>query len=195
MPATTADPEELKARLAAAGPKDTVRGIVFNAAFALLRELAGQPAARECDPAGTGRRSEYFSYPVADYLRLAWAGADRLGERLGGADAVFWELGARAAGRWLDSALGRTLAAIAGTDPRRLVTNTATGYRNVVSYGTRTVEWLAPRHARIRFERDFLVPPFHCGVLVTALDRMGHVPVRADGRSRGLLESEYDVTW
>ncbi len=191
----TADLEDLNARLSAATPQDTVRGIVFNAAFTLLRELAGQPAATGCDPAGAGRRSEYFSYPVADYLKLAWAAAGILGDRMGGADAVFWQLGARAAARWLDSALGRTLAAVAGREPRRLITNTATGYRNVVSYGTRTVEWISPRHARLLFRRDFLVPPFHCGVLTTALDRMGHARVRAEGRTNGFLESEYEVTW
>lgn len=190
-----ADPGDLRARLAAATARDTVRGIVFNAAFSVVREAAGAAATRACDPAGHGRRSEYFSYPVADYLRLAWACAERTRAALGGDEEVFRRLGAAAAHRWLDSTLGRTLAAIAGREPRRLLTNTATGYRNVVSYGTRTVEWLGPRRARVLFHRDFLVPPFHCGVLEAALARMGGVQARVTGRAVDLLESEYDVEW
>jgi uncharacterized protein (TIGR02265 family) len=187
--------EDLDARLSAATPQDTVRGVIFNAAFSLLLELAGRPAPAECDPAGKGRRNEYFSYPVADYLRLAWAAVDRLEDRLGGRDAVFRELGGRAARRWLGSPLGAALLAFAGREPRRLLAHTAVGYRNVVSYGTRTVEWAGERHARLLFRRDFLVPPFHCGVLEGALETACGAPFVAEGRETGLLESEYDVTW
>jgi uncharacterized protein (TIGR02265 family) len=190
-----ADPEDLRRRLSAATPRDTVRGIIFNSAFALLEELAGRPAAQECDRAGKGWRTEFFSYPVADYLELAWAATERLERRLGSTDRVFWELGSRAASRWLASPLGRTLAAIAGADARRLLSNTANGYRNVVGYGTRTIEWLAERHARLTFKHDFLVPVFHCGVITTAVDAMSGTRVRAIGRETGFLESEYDVSW
>jgi uncharacterized protein (TIGR02265 family) len=188
-------PDDLAARLAAATPRDTVRGAIFNAAFDLIVELAGKPAAAECDPAGSGRRHEFFSYPVTDYLRLAWRAAELLSPRLGDRDGVFRELGSRASRRWLCSSLGRTLVAFAGRDPRRLLLNTANGYRNVVSYGTRTIEWMHEREARLLFLHDFLVPPFHCGVLAAALEVTCGIPVRAEGHEIAFLDSEYDVTW
>lgn len=190
-----ADPQDLVRRVAAATARDTVRGIIFNSAFALVREHVGDPAAAACDPRGTGGRSEYFSYPVADYLRIAWAAVASLESRLGSVDEVFAALGARAAERWLASPFGRVLHAFAGSDPRRILANAANGYRNVVSYGMRTVEWLGPRHARLVFRRDFLVPPFHSGVLGAALWRMSRVRLRVEGREVGFLESDYDVTW
>lgn len=187
--------EDLDARLAAATPRDTVRGVIFNAAFSLVEDLAGKPSAAECDPTGKGHRNEFFSYGVAEYLRLAWAAADRLAGRLGCRERVFWELGDRAARRWLASPLGVTFLAFAGRDPRRLLTNAASGYRLVVSYGTRTTEWIEERHARLRFQHDFLVPPFHCGVITAALEEASRIRVRAEGRQVGFLEAEYDVTW
>jgi uncharacterized protein (TIGR02265 family) len=189
------DAVSLAARIAASTHRDTVRGLIFNGAFEALRELAGEPAARACDPAGTGRRWDYFSYPVADYLRLAWAAAEVLEPRLGGAQAAFWELGARAGLHWLATPLGRTVAAIAGPDPRRLLSQTGAAYRTVVSYGTRTVEWLGERHARLLFRRDFLLPAFHCGVITAALREMAGVRARAEGRELEMLVSELDVAW
>jgi uncharacterized protein (TIGR02265 family) len=187
--------EDLDARLAAATPLDTVRGVIFNATFTLLAEVAGKPAAVDCDPSGKGRRNEFFSYPVADYLRVAWRAADVLASRLGDRDRVFWEVGASASRRWLGGPLGSTLVAFTGRDPRRLLTNVANGYRNVVSYGARTIEWVDERHARLLFQRDFLVPPFHCGALTAALEVTCGIPFRAEGREVAFLESEYDVTW
>ncbi len=186
--------EELDRRLAAATPRDTVRGVIFNATFEVLVELAGKPAAPACDPRGKGRRHEFFSYPVADYLRLAWAAVDRLAVA-GDRDAAFRQLGDRAARRWLSSPLAAALVAFTGKDPRRLVANVATGYRNVVSYGTRTVDWVAGRHARLAFRRDFLVPAFHCGVIASALEVTCGGAFDVEGREVGFLESDYDVTW
>ena len=186
---------DLDARLAAAKPRDTVRGVIFNALFGVVEQLAGKPAAVECDPVGRAHRNEFFSYSVSEYLRIAWAATDRLSVRLGSRERVFWELGDRAARRWLASPLGVTFVAFAGRDPERLLKNAASGYRLVVSYGARTVERIGERHARLRFRHDFLVPAFHCGVFTGAIDAASHVAVRAVGREVGFLDSDYDVTW
>jgi uncharacterized protein (TIGR02265 family) len=186
--------ERLDERLAAARPNDTVRGVIFNATFELIVELAGKPAAQACDPRRKGRRHEFFSYPVADYLRVAWAAVDRLAG-VGDRDAAFREIGSRAGRRWLATPLGAALVAFTGADPRRLVSNVANGYRNVVSYGTRTVDWIAERHARLAFRRDFLVPPFHCGAITAALEVTCGRRFEVVGREVGFLEADYDVTW
>lgn len=187
--------DDLDARLAAATSQDTVRGVIFNATFGLITDAAGKPAAAEADPAARGHRNEFFSYPVVDYLRLAWRAAALLAGREGSRDEVFWRMGAAASRRWLGGPLGSTLVAFTGRDPRRLITNVANGYRNVVSYGARTVEWVAERHARVLFRHDFLVPPFHCGALTAALEVTCGIPFHAAGREVGFLDSEYDVAW
>jgi uncharacterized protein (TIGR02265 family) len=189
------DDPQLAARLAAATPRDRVRGVLFNAAFDLVSELTGSAAASACDPSGRGGRREFFSYPAEDYLRVSWAAADALGPLLGDRARTFHALGTRATRRWLATSLGQTLVAFAGRDPRRLVTNASIGYRNVVSFGTRSVEWLDDRRARLRFERDFLVPAFHCGVLATMLEVTCGLAATAEGREVGFLASEYVLAW
>lgn len=190
-----ADRQDLETRLAAAVPEDTVRGLVFNGAFSVLREHGGEEAARQCDPAGTGSRTDFFSYPVTDYLNMAWNAADRLESHVGGVDAAFYKIGHRALANVLSSMLGRTLLTIAGGDIHRLLSQTPSGYKATVSYGERTVEWPDPRHAHMVFTHDFLVPPFHCGVIAAAVEMAGGRNVKAVGRKTGFLAAEYDITW
>lgn len=190
-----ADPADLAQRIAVATPADTARGIAFNATFDVIRELAGEAACRELDPARTGSRIDFFSYPVTDYLTLAWAAANRLEPTLGSAEKVFFALGRRTGAGVLSSTLGKTLTTLSGMDPRRLLTATSAGYRATVSYGERTVTWKGERHAHVVFKRDFLVPPYHCGVFVGAVEAVGGKNVKATGSQTGFLDAEYDVTW
>jgi uncharacterized protein (TIGR02265 family) len=190
-----ADRKDLAARIAAATPSDTSRGLNYGSAFGLIQELASEDAARACDPRGTGTRADLLSYPITEYLTLAWNAADVLEQKLGGVDRVFFQLGARTVADHLRSLLGRTLYAIAGHDIRRVLSNVPIWYRGTVSYGERTVEWLGERRCRITFERDFLVPGFHCGVIQAGIEGMGGGNVRVAGRETGFLDSAYDVSW
>src|SRR5512141_3431474 len=90
-----ADRKDLERRVAAATDADTSRGLNFNRLFDLVRDHLGDEAARAMDPQRKGSRVDFFSYPVAEYLRIAWDAADRLEQQLGGVDAVFTELGRR----------------------------------------------------------------------------------------------------
>jgi uncharacterized protein (TIGR02265 family) len=189
-----ADRTDLAARLAAASPGDTVRGLIFEGVFDLLREHGGEEDVLACDPSGKGRRADFLSYPVADYLRLAWAAADRLEAVLGGVDAAFFRMGYRATANVLGSTLGHTLLTF-GRNPRTLLSQASSAYRATVSYGQRTVTWQGDRHARLEFVRDFLVVPFHRGVLEAVLDGTGAKGGRVEGRVTGFLQAVYEVSW
>lgn len=190
-----ADRSDLERRIAQCTDADTTRGLNFNRLFDLVRDHAGDEGARLCDPQGKGSRTDFFSYPVAEYLRAAWNAADRLEPRLGSVDAVWAELGRRTVNGFLASVLGRTIFAIAGRDPRRIVSAGPSGYRSAVSYGTRTVEWRGAKAARMVFRRDFMVPAFHRAVMLTALEASDAKNPRVEARALGLLDSEYDLSW
>jgi uncharacterized protein (TIGR02265 family) len=189
------DQQDLERRVAAVTDADTSRGLNFNTLFNLVKDELGPAVAKELDPAGKGSRIDFFSYPVADYLRIAWAAAARLEGKLGGVDGVWRELGRRTVSSFLASAIGRTVFAIAGRDPRKVVSAGPSGYRTAVSYGERTVEWLGEKHARMVFKRDFMTAPFHAAVIQTALEATEATRPRVTGRETAPLVTEYDVTW
>jgi uncharacterized protein (TIGR02265 family) len=187
---------DLETRIAAATPEDTVRGLIFNALFDTIEEHLGEAAPAAVDPERRGHRTELFSYPVADFLRIAFAAAERLAPRLGSEDAAFRAFGYRATSNVFGSVIGATMLALAGRGGLRAVlAQAATGYRATVSYGVRTLEWRGERHARFVFVRDFLVPAFHCGVFAAAVDAIGATPLRIEGRETGPLAAEYEVVW
>ncbi len=190
-----ADRSDLERRLAATTDADTSRGLNFNRLFDLVRERLGDEAARACDPQRKGSRVDFFSYPVSEYLRIAWDAADRLEHAFGGVDGVFEELGRRTVTGFLSSVLGRTIFTLAGRDPRRFVSAGPAGYRSAVSYGERSVEWLGERHARMVFKRDFMPPAFHRAVILAGLGASDAKAPRVLAKATGLLDSEYDVSW
>ncbi|HET8540230.1 MAG TPA: TIGR02265 family protein [Anaeromyxobacter sp.] len=190
-----ADRRDLERRVAATTDADTSRGLNFNRLFDLVREKLGDDVARAIDPQRKGSRTDFFSYPVAEYLRIAWDAVDRLEPVLGGVDAVFDELGKRTVSGFLSSVLGRTIFAIAGRDPRRFVSAGPAGYRSAVSYGERSVEWLGDKHARMIFRRDFMPPTFHRAVILSGLGASDAKAPRVEAKATGLLDSEYDVSW
>lgn len=190
-----ADRTDLARRLAECKDADTSRGLNFNRLFDLVREQLGEDAVRACDPQRKGSRVDFFSYPVAEYLRIAWDAADRLEPRLGGVDAVLAELGKRTVTGFLSSAFGRTVFTLAGRDPRRFVAAGPAGYRSAVSYGDRSVVWRGEKAATMIFKRDFMPPAFHRAVIATGLAASEARNPKVVGRATGLLDSEYDVSW
>jgi uncharacterized protein (TIGR02265 family) len=190
-----ADRSDLALRLAECKDSDTSRGLNFNRLFDLVRDELGAEAARACDPQGKGSRTDFFSYPVSEYLRIAWHAAERLEPKLGGLDGVWHELGRRTVTGFLGSTLGRTIFALAGRDPRRFVAAGPAGYRSAVSYGERTVEWRGERWARMVFKRDFMPPAFHRGVILAGLAASEARSPMVEARALGPLDSEYEIRW
>jgi uncharacterized protein (TIGR02265 family) len=190
------DRKDLQARLAATTAKDTARGLTFNALFDTLEEHLGKPAAIAADPDKKGHRTEFFSYPVSDFLKIAFEGADRLERKLGSVDEAFRAFGYRTTTNVLGSMMGATMIALAGKNGlRALLGQAVTGYRAMVSYGDRKLEWVGERHARLTFARDFLVPAYHCGVFLAAVDAVGAKAERVEGRQTGPLGATYDIVW
>jgi len=190
------DRKDLEARLSAATPQDTARGLAFNALFDTIEEHLGPDATRELDPERKGHRLEFFSYPVADFLRISFDAADRLEKKLGSVDEAFRAFGYRTTSNVLGSMIGSTMLSLAGRNGlRALFGQAVTGYKAMVSYGERRLEWLGDRHARFTFKRDFLVPAYHCGVFLAGVDAVGAKPDRVEGRSTGRLDAVYEIVW
>jgi uncharacterized protein (TIGR02265 family) len=190
------DRRELEARLAAARPTDTARGLVFNALFDTLEEHLGPAAAKACDPTGKGHRAEFISYPARDVLQIAYRGADQLERVLGSAGLAFRAFGYRTTTNLFASRLGATLLAmVARGGLRDILEQTTTAYRSMVSYGDRHIEWLGTRHLRLTCRHDLLPTDFHLGVLEAAADSKSVQIVVLEGHATGLLDASYELAW
>lgn len=190
-----ADRNELAQLIAVATPTDTSRGLNFNTVFDLVKDMAGEDAVKKLDPNGKGKRIDFFAYPITEYLPITWDAADRLELKLGSTDGFFRELGRRTVSGFLGSLLGRTVLAMSGRDPRRVLASGPAGYRSAVSYGERKVEFLGERSARMSFERDFMPAAFHIAVIETALKATDLRTVRVTGRDLAFMCSEYQIAW
>lgn len=190
------DRKDLATRIAAATPQDTARGLTFNALFDTIEEHLGREVALALDPAKKAHRTEFFSYPVAEFLRIAYDGADRLERKLGSTDAAFRAYGYRTTSNVFSSQVGATMIALGGRSGLRgLLAQAMTGYRAMVSYGERKLEWVGERHARFTFEKDFLVPAYHTGVFLASGDAVGAKIQRVDAQATGTFSAIYDVVW
>lgn len=195
MASMPVDPRDLQARVACATPDDTVRGLIFNALFDTVEAHASRAAAVTCDPGGKGHRTDFLAYPVADFLACVWRAVDLLEPRLGSVERGFYEIGYRSLANVLGSALGATILTMTRRDPRALMGQAPTAYRGLVSYGERRLEWLAPNRGRLTFRRDFMVPEYHRGVLMAALEAIGVKAPEVTARQEALLDATFEVGW
>ncbi len=195
MPASIADPS-LEQLLTLITPEDTCRGMFFNGMFEAVRVLGGEDVRAKCHAAVGGKKFvDFFSYPLAEFLRATFTAADLLGPKLGGREAVLHQLGQRAMEDFLGSTIGKTLMALAGKEPHRLLASLPNSYRAAVSCGERSVERLGDRQARLVARRDFMPLAYNEGVISVAMRESTARDILVKGRRVGPVDVEYDIRW
>ena len=181
--------------LTLATPMDTCRGLFFNGVFEAARSLGGEEVRARCLMAAGGKKYvDFFSYPVADFLKTIFTAAELLGGE-GGRAMVMRQLGRRATEDFLHSTVGKTMMALAGTDPQRLLASFPSAYRASLSYGDRAVERLGENQVRLMARRDFLPLEYNEGVLHAAMERSTARELVVRGRQLAPLEVDYDISW
>jgi uncharacterized protein (TIGR02265 family) len=189
------DADDLSQRIALASPTDTCKGMFHNGLFQAAQRAQGEMGVERMKDAARGQKFvDFFNYPIAEFLPLAWLAADIVGGKEG-LEAGVRSLGRQATDDFLATAVGKTLLLLAGTDPKRLMNSLAAGYKTAVSYGTRTVAWKSPTHCIFSMKRDFMPHPYHEGVLLQVLTAIGGKNVQAKGQRVGLLDTDYEISW
>ena len=82
-----------------------------------------------------------------------------------------------------------------GNHPQRLVNSAPIAYRSTVSYGERTIKWRDEKTCVLTFTGDFLLGPYHEGVIRAALTKVGAQNVTTTFRQTGPLDGNYTVSW
>ncbi|MCY1018446.1 DUF2378 family protein [Pyxidicoccus sp. MSG2] len=188
--------KDLETRLAMATKDDTARGLFFNGVVAAVKVLGGDAAVERCLAAsGEKKFIDFFNYPVAAFLRLAFSAAHLMGPKYGGFNGALRRMGVVATQDFLSSAAGKTLLLLASDSPKRLVGNLHAGYRAAVSYGERGVNWTGDKSGVFFMKRDFMPPAYHEGTLQAAIEAVGGKQVEVHGRQTGPLDTEYTLSW
>ncbi|MBZ4419246.1 DUF2378 family protein [Myxococcus sp. RHSTA-1-4] len=188
--------KDLEERLALATRDDTARGLFFNGVVGAVRSLGGDRAVERCLAAsGEKKFTDFFNYPVASFLKLAYAAAQVMGPQYGGFDGALRRMGVQATTDFLSSAAGKTLLLLASDSPKRLLGNLHAGYRAAVSYGERGVSWTGDKSGIFTMKRDFMPPPYHEGTLLAVIEAVGGKGVEVHGRQTGPLDTEYTLSW
>ncbi|KFA90454.1 DUF2378 family protein [Archangium violaceum] len=182
--------------LSLATPADTARGMFFNGLFDATRALGGEEARTKCLAAAGDRKFvDFRSYPVADLLKAIYTAADTLGPKLGGREAVLHRLGRRATEDFLHSTVGKTMVALAGNDPHRLLSAFPNACRAALSYGERSVERIGDKQVRLLARRDFLPMNYVEGTLTAVVERSAVPGVMVRGLRLSPLDVDYDISW
>ncbi|MBI3182649.1 MAG: DUF2378 family protein [Myxococcales bacterium] len=190
------DAADLRIRLSMATPADTAKGMFFNGVLSAVERLVGPEARERCRKAGGEKKYiDFFNYPIAEFLPIAFTAASLLSEKLGGYEAAFRRLGQQAVEDFLSSTVGKTLLLLAGSDPRRLLSAAAGAYRTAVSYGERSTEFLSEKRCYFKVKRDFMPHPYHEGVFLAVIESLGAKQVKVVGRRIGPLDAYYDISW
>jgi uncharacterized protein (TIGR02265 family) len=165
--------------------------------FEAARALGGAEVRAKCIAvAGSKTYVDFFSYPVADFLKAIFTAAELLGGSAPESRAmVLRQLGRRATADFLHSTVGKTMMALAGTDPQRLLASFPSAYRASLSYGDRSVERLGEKQARLMARRDFLPLAYNEGVLHAAMEQSTARELVVRGRQLAPLEADYDISW
>jgi uncharacterized protein (TIGR02265 family) len=168
----------------------------FNGLFDAARSFGGEEARMKClTAAGDRKFIDFRSYPVADLLKAIYTATEVLGPKMGGKDAVLHRLGRRATEDFLQSTVGKTIVALAGNDPHRLLSAFPNACRAALSYGERSTERLGDKHVRIVARRDFLPMLYIEGILTSVVERSAVPGVLVRGHRLSALDVDYDISW
>ena len=188
---------DLTRRLGLATPDKTVKGTLFRAAFAELeRQAPEHPKLAELKERHVKSAWRDFSnFPVADYLKLVYDGADLIEPKAGNPAEALAQLGGAVTMSFLNSAVGRlALTMGSGKDPIALLSYAPGVYGVSANYGQRTFVRLGATQGLLKIRNDFMPADYHFGVIRTGVKINGHTP-KVELQKLGLLDVDIVVTW
>jgi uncharacterized protein (TIGR02265 family) len=191
------DKTELAQRIAICKPEDTVRGFIFKSVYGLVEQRAGSAGVDRIllQLRGAKMPVDFFSYPVADFLRLLYAATDVLEPQYPSVQDAFRACGASTVTGFFNSYVGNTLMKLIGMgEPRRALSTVGTVYSTLVSYGTREFQDLGNNRGLITFRGDMQPVYFHEGSLTEVL-RVLCGSGKVTGKALALDHAEYLLEW
>ena len=118
-----------------------------------------------------------------------------LAARLGSVEAAHKEFGVRSLANLLESSFGKTLLGFGLGDAKGILSQVSPGYKTMFSFGTRSITWTDNHRGQLRFQRDFLLPECHIGVIEYLLRMLKCRHIQVVGKEPEFMQVEIDVSW
>ncbi len=187
---------DLEQRLAQATPDKMCRGMFLKGILQVVRSLGDEAALQRCITAGgEARLTDFFNYPAASQVRMVFAAADVLGARNGGIEEGLRLLGRQATSDFLNSLAGKTMLALTGKNPTKMLNSLPTAFRASNNYGQHSVEWTGPSSGRFVLKGDLMPEPYNSGIVEAVLMIADLRQPRVVGRQVALLDCECVFSW
>jgi uncharacterized protein (TIGR02265 family) len=186
----------LKRRIELATQKDVLLGMFLESSLDNVAKVQGAERADAVRREVTGKKSvvSFFRYPVADLLKIIELGIPPGQSDFAAAVQDFGRAGVR---YFFDSPVGKTMTMLASTNPHRLISSAASGYKAVSSFGERAYQNTGERSAQMVFKGDLLGPSWHHGVFVQALEAVCSVKpqIAVSDLDQAATDFILSVTW
>ncbi len=191
------DPRELEARIQATGPRDTVRGVFFNALIVAVVRAVGGQAEPHVRRAAVDPRAwvDALDYPTSEYLRMLWKAVELLAPKLSTVAAAFEQLGRFSMDALLRSPVGAPLLATRGDGPVACLTALLPVLDEQLKPGQRTVQSASAQQAVLLIKEDVLPIQVLTGLLASALGTLHGVVPQATWEKPAAQRVEVTVRW
>lgn len=189
--------DALPSRISLAPPEHCLRGVPFQGIEALLAqygfEAQDKTLRKELDLPDSF--STMTKYPLASFLRYEHRACELLSDPLYGYDEAVYRCGASAIEVFFATLAGRTMKALAGDNPHRLLTSVPNGYELLATFGKRQYHKLGPNGGRFVFTEDYLGPVHTCGIFDAAIRELHGVDANFELEQSAPLDFSFAIDW
>ena len=191
--------EQLALRGAQYTEKHLMRGMFFTSTLECLRRARGEEAVKEAVRTAdlhvqsfTGMRN----YPLSEFNKLRTVVGAQLQGSLGSTEAAIARVAGAAVEIFFESIAGRTMVALAGNDPHRLMGAAPNAYKLAVDdFAARRYQRTAERTGTFTFQNDLLGPCHQYGTFHAAITAVCGIDLRMQVEQGSLAEFKLHVSW
>lgn len=194
----TSERYALRDRIALAeGSNHTIRGVPFLGVHSLLRKARREDElerlCREFDI--PTEPSVMAKYQAETFLRFEHQAAKVIEQEAGSMDGAVYICGYAAIEVFFDTLAGRTVKALSGGDPNRLLGSVPSGYQLLASFGSRSYERITENSGRFSFKEELLGPVHTAGIFTAAFESLHRLVPTIEVEQHDVGDFDFLISW
>jgi serine/threonine-protein kinase len=191
------DVDELRHRIASAGPSAETRGLFFNALCAAGMELIGPIADSKIRKAAAEPKPyvDQLAYPTSEFLRMLWKAVELLIPKARNVDDAFELLGAEMMRALARSPFGKALENQKDVEPESVLRPLMATLNTMIAPGHRLVSSTESTKATLVFKEEVLPIQLYIGLVRAVIQLFYRLPIEARWETPTSERIELLVSW